>query len=49
MLCPCPYHETNESYILYKSNIKNNKIDVRCTSEGHNKPALYKCKKLYRP
>ena len=26
-------------------NNKNNEIDVRCTSETHNKPTLYKCKK----
>ena len=43
MLCPCP--DNKESTILYKSDNKNNKIDFKCTSEIHSKPALYKCKK----
>ena len=45
MLCPCP--DNKESFVLYKSdnNNNNNKIDVKCTSEIHNKPTLYKCKK----
>ena len=46
MLCPCA--DKKESFVLYQSdkkNNKNNEIDVRCTSETHNKPTLYKCKK----
>ena len=43
MLCPC--NEKNISFILYYSNHKNDKLDVRCTSEIHDKPTLYKCKK----
>ena len=43
MLCPCP--DNKESFVLYQSNQKNNKIDVKCTSEIHSKPTLYKCKK----
>ena len=43
MLCPCP--DNKESFVLYQSDQKNNKIDVKCTSEIHSKPTLYKCKK----
>ena len=47
MLCPC--REKNESSVLYHSNHKSNeldiKLDIRCTSETHDKPTLYKCKK----
>ena len=44
MLCPCP--DNKESFILYHSDHKDNKIiDVKCTSDIHNKPTLYKCKK----
>ena len=42
MLCP---YDKNESLLLYRSNNIENVIDVKCTSEVHNKPALYKCKK----
>ena len=41
MLCPCA--DKKESFVLYQSdkkNNKNNEIDVRCTSETHNKPTL---------
>ena len=43
MLCPC--RDNKESFVLYQSDQKNNKIDVKCTSEIHSKPTLYKCKK----
>ena len=43
MRCPCS--ENNESFLLCESDNKNVKIDVRSTSEIHNKPTLYKCKK----
>ena len=43
MLCPCL--DNKESFVLYQSVHKNNKIDVKCTSEIHSKPTLYKCKK----
>ena len=43
MLCPCP--DNKESFVLYQSDHVNNKIDVKCTSEIHSKPTLYKCKK----
>ena len=43
MLCPCP--NKKESSVLYQSNHKNNKIDVKCTSTIHDKPTLYKCSK----
>jgi len=43
MLCPCV--EKNESSVLYSSKLKNDNLDVRCTSEIHEKPTLYKCKK----
>ena len=47
MLFPC--REKNESSVLYHSNHKSNeldiKLDIRCTSETHEKPTLYKCKK----
>ena len=43
MICPCP--DNKESFVLYQSDQKNNKIDVKCTSEIHSKPTLYKCKK----
>ena len=42
MLCP---YDKNESFLLYKSNNNEKVIDVKCTSEIHNKPDLYKCKK----
>ena len=43
MLCPC--QDNKESFVLYQSDHVNNKIDVKCTSEIHTKPTLYKCKK----
>ena len=47
MLCPC--REKNESSVLYYTNHKSNeldiKLDIRCTSETHDKPTLYKCNK----
>jgi 2-polyprenyl-3-methyl-5-hydroxy-6-metoxy-1,4-benzoquinol methylase len=44
MYCPCPYHEKAESLILFKSGEKKNaKLDVKCTSQTHDKPTLYKC------
>jgi 2-polyprenyl-3-methyl-5-hydroxy-6-metoxy-1,4-benzoquinol methylase len=47
MFCPsCPDKE--ESYILYNSNHKKDEMhikDVKCMSEIHFKPTLYKCKK----
>ena len=43
MLCPCV--EKNESLVLYTSKLKNDDLDVRCTSEIHEKPTLHKCKK----
>ena len=43
MICPC--NEKNLSKILYESNYKNRKLDVKCTSEVHEKPTLYKCRK----
>ena len=43
MLCPCD--ERNKSSVLYSSKEKNGNFDVRCTSEIHEKPTLYKCKK----
>ena len=47
MLCPC--REKNESSVLYHSNHKSKeldiKLDIRCTSETHDKPTLYKCNK----
>ena len=45
MHCPCPYHEKEESLILFKSNEKKNaKLDVKCTSQTHDKPTLFKCR-----
>ena len=43
MLCPCT--NKKESSVLYQSDHKNNKIDVKCTSTIHDKPTLYKCSK----
>ena len=44
MYCPCPYHKKKESLILFKSSEKKNaKLDVKCTSQTHDKPTLYKC------
>jgi len=40
MLCP---YDKKESSLLYKSDDNNSIIDVKCTSEIHNKPTLYKC------
>ena len=42
MLCP---FDKNESLLLYRADKKTQIIDVKCTSEIHNKPSLYKCKK----
>jgi len=42
LLCPYDNEETN---ILYKSHNKSKKIDLKCTSEVHTKPTLYKCTK----
>ena len=46
MLCPCP--DTKDSFVLYRSSHKKNKNyvkDVKCMSEIHSKPTLYKCVK----
>ena len=46
MLCPCP--DNKDSFVLYRSNHKKNKNyvkDVKCMSEIHYKPTLYKCEK----
>jgi 2-polyprenyl-3-methyl-5-hydroxy-6-metoxy-1,4-benzoquinol methylase len=46
MLCPCP--DSKESFVLYSSDHKKNKKyikDVKCMSEIHSKPTLYKCTK----
>lgn len=44
MICPSPYHEKKNSSVLYKSSEKKGaKLDVKCTSETHDKPTLYKC------
>ena len=46
MLCPCP--DNKDSFVLYRSNHKKNKNyvkDVKCMSEIHSKPTLYKCEK----
>ena len=40
MLCP---YDKKESSLLYKSRDASNVIDVKCTSEIHNKPTLYRC------
>ena len=42
MLCP---YDKKESAILYQSYDKDKKIDLKCTTEVHDKPTLYKCKK----
>jgi 2-polyprenyl-3-methyl-5-hydroxy-6-metoxy-1,4-benzoquinol methylase len=42
MLCP---FDKEQSSILYQSNNKDKKIDLKCTSEIHEKPTLYKCTK----
>ncbi len=42
MLCP---YDNLESEILYQSNNKAKKIDLKCTSDIHDKPTLYKCTK----
>jgi hypothetical protein len=42
MLCP---YDNKESSILYQSNNKDKKIDLKCTSDVHENPTLYKCKK----
>ena len=42
MICPCL--KKKESYLWYKSKNKNINIDVRCTTDNHEKPTLYKCK-----
>tara|TARA_B100000900_G_scaffold252254_1_gene214963 strand:- start:5228 stop:6100 length:873 start_codon:yes stop_codon:yes gene_type:complete len=42
MLCP---YDNEKSFVLYKSNNKDKKIDLKCTSDVHDKPTLYKCKK----
>ena len=44
MFCPCP--DNKESFVLYHSDHKKNKKyikDVKCMSEIHLKPTLYKC------
>ena len=46
MLCPCS--DNKDSFVLYRSNHKKNKNyvkDVKCMSEIHYKPTLYKCEK----
>ena len=46
MHCPCP--DNKDSFVLYQSNHKKNKNyvkDVKCMSEIHYKPTLYKCEK----
>ena len=46
MHCPCP--DNKDSFVLYQSNHKKNKNyvkDVKCMSEIHSKPTLYKCVK----
>ena len=43
MKCPCS--EKNESSVLYSSKYASKELDVRCTSETHDKPTLYKCDK----
>ena len=46
MLCPCP--DNKDSFVLYRSDHKKNKNyvkDVKCMSEIHSKPTLYKCEK----
>ena len=40
MLCP---FDKSKSSILYKSTYQGKKLDLRCTSETHDKPTLYKC------
>ena len=42
MLCP---FDKVESSVLYKSAYRSDKLDLRCTSETHDKPTLYKCNK----
>ena len=42
MLCP---YDNEKSSILYLSKNKDKKIDLKCTSDVHEKPTLYKCKK----
>ena len=46
MLCPCP--DSKESFVLHPSDHKKNEKyikDVKCMSEIHSKPTLYKCTK----
>ena len=42
MLCP---FDKSESSVLYKSSYQSKTLDLRCTSETHDKPTLYKCNK----
>ena len=42
MLCP---YDNEQSSILYQSNKIDKKIDLKCTSDVHEKPTLYKCTK----
>ena len=42
MLCP---YDNEESIVLYQSYNKDKKIDLKCTTEVHEKPTLYKCTK----